>query len=71
MSKIQLKILAACLVFVALISALFALRARQLHDEVHAEAVAGLSGQALALKAFTEASLGGVEAQLRAIAARV
>ena len=71
MSKIQLKILAACLVFVGLISVLFALRGRQLHDEVHAEAVARLSGQTLALKAFTEASLGGVEAQLLAVAAHV
>jgi PAS domain S-box-containing protein len=71
MSGIQNRILAACLGFIALVSALFAFRAWQIHDEALAEAVHGLTNQSRVLKVFVEESFGGVEAQLRVIAARV
>jgi PAS domain S-box-containing protein len=71
LSGIQKRILVACLMFVVLVSALFAFRAWQIRDEARAEAIHGLSNQTRVLKVFVEESFGGVEAQLRVIATRV
>ncbi len=70
MSKVQQSILVACLAFIVLVSALFAFRARQIHDETLADAVYGLTNQTRVLRVFVEESFGSIEAQLRVIAAR-
>ena len=48
-----MQILAAGLAFMGLITVLFGYRAWETHETDHAEAIIKLSGQTLALKAFT------------------
>ena len=71
MKKLRLQILAVGLAFMGLVTVLFAYHASESYEGEFNRAAAELSGQNLALKAFTEETLGNVEAQIRVVAARV
>ncbi len=70
MRKLRLQILAAGLAFIGLVTVLLGHNAWKTHEDDHAKAIADLSGQTLALKTYTEASLDNVDGQLQVIAAR-